>query len=211
MPSCLNLSQLVDILQNRIKSIFAHSNSKQETFFTTFFWACKFPEKVRPLSNLIYLHFRMEWKFLLFLLCSQVSLGKCLANLPPPCDSDIYCISSNTSLLHVVQMARLYKDSKTFVDMAIKTTPQQVLANFEKLMKVSFTRFLSFSEISFTFLGYWEQTLKKSSPGICRWKLWRSWIWIWRMDSRGLERTNCGLWQNYCNAFKNFWVRTFPP
>ena len=57
--------------------------------------------------------------------------------LPPPCDSPIYCLASNTSLLHVVQMRRIYKDSKTFVDKSIKTSPEDVLKAFGSLMKVS--------------------------------------------------------------------------
>ena len=57
--------------------------------------------------------------------------------LPPPCDSPIYCLASNTSLLHVVQMRRIYKDSKTFVDKSIKTSPEDVLKAFDSLMMVS--------------------------------------------------------------------------
>lgn len=77
----------------------------------------------------------MDWKLIFILLSPQICWG--LLDLPPPCDSKIYCISSNQSLLHVVQMARLYKDSKTFVDKAIKTNQETVLKNFENLMKVS--------------------------------------------------------------------------
>ena len=58
-------------------------------------------------------------------------------NLPPPCDSPIYCLASNTSLLHVVQMRKIYKDSKTFVDKSIKTSPEDVLKSFDSLMMVS--------------------------------------------------------------------------
>ena len=65
--------------------------------------------------------------------------------LPQPCDtrnSEIYCKGGEGSLLHTVQMARIYendttkpdKSSKTFVDQPIKTTVAEVLSNFEKMM-----------------------------------------------------------------------------
>jgi len=51
--------------------------------------------------------------------------------LPPPCDSNIYCYGK---LLHVVQMASIYHDSKTFVDMKMKFTPNETLRLFEDMM-----------------------------------------------------------------------------
>ena len=88
-----------------------------------------------------------NWRSIFLLILANFAkfcLG--ILDLPPPCDSKIYCLSSNTSLLHVVQMAKLYKDSKTFVDKAIKTTPEEVLANFDTLMKVRSYRFLEVLE-----------------------------------------------------------------
>ena len=78
----------------------------------------------------------MDWRLLLLWICSTL-VEKISANLPPPCDSEIYCKAGDTSLLHIVQMKRLYKDSKTFVDKAIKTTPNEVLNNFRELMQVN--------------------------------------------------------------------------
>ncbi|CAG7827959.1 unnamed protein product [Allacma fusca] len=46
--------------------------------------------------------------------------------------SNIYCYGD---LLHTVQMARIYKDSKTFVDMKLKFPPDQVRENFESFKK----------------------------------------------------------------------------
>ena len=65
---------------------------------------------------------------------ASVCVTTVAVKLPPPCDSKIYCISSPTSLLHVVQRAKLFDDSKTFVDMAIKTTPVEVLVKFQEMM-----------------------------------------------------------------------------
>lgn len=46
--------------------------------------------------------------------------------------SDIYC---HGPLLHTVQTAKLFDDSKTFVDMKMKQPPPQTLENFHKFMK----------------------------------------------------------------------------
>ena len=68
-------------------------------------------------------------------------------NLPQPCDtanSEIYCKGGEGSLLHTVQLAKIYendttkldKSSKTFVDQPIKTTVDDVLSNFETFMVI---------------------------------------------------------------------------
>ncbi|KAK9502158.1 hypothetical protein O3M35_012745 [Rhynocoris fuscipes] len=51
--------------------------------------------------------------------------------LPPPCSSEIYCYGQ---LLHTIQMAALYSDSKTFVDMNMKYPPKQIIQLFDQLM-----------------------------------------------------------------------------
>lgn len=45
--------------------------------------------------------------------------------------SEIYC---RGDLLHTVQMAKLYNDSKTFVDMKMKQAPQKILDLFNEFM-----------------------------------------------------------------------------
>lgn len=47
--------------------------------------------------------------------------------LTPQCDSKIYC---HGELLCTVQMARIFPDSKTFVDMKLKASEEETLANF---------------------------------------------------------------------------------
>ncbi|XP_043849486.1 trehalase [Dromiciops gliroides] len=54
--------------------------------------------------------------------------------LPPPCDSQIYCTGE---LLRQVQMAKLYQDDKHFVDMPLTKAPDQVLSDFNELLKSS--------------------------------------------------------------------------
>lgn len=45
--------------------------------------------------------------------------------------SQIYCYGP---LLHTVQMARLYKDSKTFVDMKLKNRPEETMEDYNAFM-----------------------------------------------------------------------------
>jgi len=53
----------------------------------------------------------------------------------PPCDSKIYCVGGPGTLLHTIQMARIYNDSKTFVDKPLKHGPNQTLDNFKFFMQ----------------------------------------------------------------------------
>lgn len=47
------------------------------------------------------------------------------------CYSDIYCYGP---LLHTIQMAKIYEDSKTFVDMKMKYPPNETMQKFEEFM-----------------------------------------------------------------------------
>jgi len=50
--------------------------------------------------------------------------------LDPACSSEIYC---HGPMLHAIQMARLYNDSKTFVDKKLRHRPELVLQEFHQL------------------------------------------------------------------------------
>lgn len=52
------------------------------------------------------------------------------AKYPPPCDDEIFC---KGELLDTVQDAVLFMDSKHFVDMTLKNTPEETLRAFYKL------------------------------------------------------------------------------
>ncbi|BES96685.1 alpha,alpha-trehalase [Nesidiocoris tenuis] len=66
----------------------------------------------------------------LVLACTDLVLAEKQDN-PPPCGNDIYCYGP---LLHTVQMAELFADSKTFVDMKMKKNRETTLALFEEMM-----------------------------------------------------------------------------
>ncbi|XP_045507571.1 trehalase-like isoform X4 [Colias croceus] len=70
----------------------------------------------------------MKWlSFLLLVAAVRADRSK----LPPTCDSMIYC---HGPLLDTVQMAGLYNDSKTFVDMKIKLSPNITMEHFHQMM-----------------------------------------------------------------------------
>ncbi|XP_025410177.1 trehalase-like isoform X2 [Sipha flava] len=52
--------------------------------------------------------------------------------LSPTCESDIYCYGP---LLHVIQMSSIFPDSKTFVDMKMKHSPNETMSIFLEMMK----------------------------------------------------------------------------
>nr|ALF03966.1 soluble trehalase [Cnaphalocrocis medinalis] len=52
-------------------------------------------------------------------------------DLPPTCDRPVYC---DSDLLHYVQTARLFPDSKTFVDMHMRDDPEDILEAFDNLL-----------------------------------------------------------------------------
>ncbi|KAI3379068.1 hypothetical protein SNEBB_000773 [Seison nebaliae] len=49
----------------------------------------------------------------------------------PPCENVVFC---GGKLLHMVQMNRIYNDSKTFVDLQLKDSPFVTMKNFEQLI-----------------------------------------------------------------------------
>lgn len=60
----------------------------------------------------------------------NIDLGSS-GTLPPPCESPIYCYGD---LLHTVQLASIFNDSKTFVDKKLIHTPDETLDNFRYFM-----------------------------------------------------------------------------
>lgn len=70
----------------------------------------------------------------LLTLLGTATLATVLAkDLPPSCDSPIYC---QGALLSTIQMAQLYQDSKTFVDFRTLDSPQKTLLKFESFRTV---------------------------------------------------------------------------
>ncbi|XP_034949045.1 trehalase isoform X2 [Chelonus insularis] len=89
------------------------------------------PHKMRNISNLL----PTTWCILMILqqtivIVSTMETPKNPITLPP-CSSEIYC---HGELLHTVQLAQLYPDSKTFVDMKLKKSPAETLKVFNEMM-----------------------------------------------------------------------------
>ena len=92
--------------------------------------------------------------------------GAAKNNSLPACSSQIFC---QGELLHAVQMARLFNDSKTFVDMRLKFNPSQVLQNFKAVGKnASKYQLVRFVQENFLTAGNdletWEPPDWKESP-----------------------------------------------
>ncbi|XP_075462714.1 trehalase [Ascaphus truei] len=73
------------------------------------------------------------WGALCVLTCGALR-GDLAAELPPPCDSQIYCTGE---LLRQVQQAKFFDDDKHFVDMGLRESPENVLAAFQALVSGS--------------------------------------------------------------------------
>lgn len=71
-----------------------------------------------------------QMKLVASLLLFAVS-AVCAAELPPSCVRPVYC---DSKLLHHVQLARIFKDSKTFVDLEMKNNENTTLAAFAVLL-----------------------------------------------------------------------------
>ncbi|XP_006642243.2 trehalase [Lepisosteus oculatus] len=70
----------------------------------------------------------MDWALLWTCCLALLPVLRCA--LPPPCDSEIYCMGE---ILRQVQLARLFDDDKHFVDMKLKEPPERVLQSFWNL------------------------------------------------------------------------------
>ncbi|XP_073958964.1 trehalase [Choristoneura fumiferana] len=71
----------------------------------------------------------MIWIVSMMMMAAAVMADR--SSFPPTCDSLIYC---HGPLLDTVQMAGLYTDSKTFVDMKIKVSAEATMREFQKMM-----------------------------------------------------------------------------
>lgn len=60
-----------------------------------------------------------------------IGVAICAQSLPPSCKYPVYC---DSDILHHVQMARLFPDSKTFVDYHMRNDANDTLAAFEQLL-----------------------------------------------------------------------------
>ncbi|XP_072281547.1 trehalase [Pyxicephalus adspersus] len=92
-------------------------------------------------------------------------------NLPPPCDSQIYCTGD---LLHHVQMAKIFEDDKDFVDMSLREEPTRIMKKFKGVLNsppsgvVDRDRLIAFVNASFyppgTEMEQWDPPDWTESP-----------------------------------------------
>ena len=78
---------------------------------------------------------------------------------------NIFCTTEENSILHFVQMSRIFKDSKTFVDMKLNYSPQEVERKFCNMIlkdsNPSKDLIKTFVEENFTLENQMEEYLPK--------------------------------------------------
>jgi len=78
-----------------------------------------------------------------------------------PCDHEIFC-RPDEGILHEIQLAKLFRDSKTFVDMPMKFDMKKVLENFENLQDHSKTALETFVKENFDAEGSELESIQPS-------------------------------------------------
>lgn len=94
------------------------------------------------------------------LLGVALSIISCIYLLPPACKFPVYC---DSQLLHHVQMARVFSDSKTFVDYKMRSDANVTLVAFQQLLDQTnntptvndLTKFVDHYFIDHTELQHW--------------------------------------------------------
>jgi len=89
---------------------------------------------------------------LVTMLILSSSIASSLSSTNWPCDHHVFC-KPDEGLLHQVQLAKIFKDSKTFVDMPMKFNTEQVLAAFKKLPDNSKSTLATFVKTNFDVEG----------------------------------------------------------
>eukprot|EP00090_Calanus_glacialis_P007349 TRINITY_DN15795_c0_g1_i1.p1 TRINITY_DN15795_c0_g1~~TRINITY_DN15795_c0_g1_i1.p1 ORF type:complete len:576 (-),score=166.82 TRINITY_DN15795_c0_g1_i1:129-1856(-) len=89
---------------------------------------------------------------LVTLLIFSFSMVSSLSSTDWPCDHPVFC-KPDKGLLHEIQLAKIFKDSKTFVDMPMKSNTEQVLAAFDKLSDYSKSTLVTFVKTNFDVEG----------------------------------------------------------
>jgi len=89
----------------------------------------------------------------ILLLSSVISFINCQNSSQNwPCDHEIFC-RPNEGILHTIQMAKLFEDSKEFVDMPLKYSKEEVLNNFDQLSDHEKETLKTFVEENFSAAG----------------------------------------------------------
>lgn len=72
---------------------------------------------------------KFYWLNIVILICTVKSEN--LPDLPPPCESEIYC---HGRIIDLVMRMSIFEDSKTFVDMKLKKSPNETLDEFDNFV-----------------------------------------------------------------------------
>ncbi|CAH0764744.1 unnamed protein product [Diatraea saccharalis] len=123
-----------------------------------------------------------------------VSVGADRSNLPPTCESEIYC---HGPLLDTVQMAGLYNDSKTFVDMKLKYSPNITMGHFKEMMNRTDSRPTKAEIMEFV-----EQYFDPEGSEFDDWK-----PTDWKTEPKFLERITDPLLHQWASDLNRLWLQ----
>ena len=65
-------------------------------------------------------------------------VGVNFINCGSACDHPIYCEDGDDTILHTIQMAKIFHDGKTFVDMPMRFAADEIKKNFANLPDKTF-------------------------------------------------------------------------
>ena len=106
-----------------------------------------------------------------------------------PCDHEIFC-KPDESVLHEIQLAKIFKDSKTFVDMPMKFNIEKVLENFKKLTDHSRTTLETFVKENFDDEGTELETIQPSD---------------WRENPKFIDEISDDTFKDLALEMNNIW------
>lgn len=114
--------------------------------------------------------------------------------LPPQCPSQIYCYGN---LLHTIQMASIYKDSKTFVDMKMRVSEAETLVKFNDFM-TQHNQSPTQTEVK-----EWVET-----NFVARGNEFVDWIpGDWVRDPKFLQRIKDNALREWASDLNSFWIK----
>ncbi|CAH2987245.1 unnamed protein product [Chilo suppressalis] len=123
-----------------------------------------------------------------------VAVGADRSNLPPTCSSEIYC---HGPLLETVQMAGLYNDSKTFVDMKLINHPDDTMKHFREMMGNS-SGFPTRAEI-------WAFVQKNFESEGSEFEEWKP--TDWKKEPKFLQRITDPLLHQWASDLNRLWLQ----
>ena len=106
-----------------------------------------------------------------------------------PCDHEIFC-KPDEGVLHEIQLAKIFEDSKTFVDMPMKFNKEKIVNNFKKLPDHSRATLETFVRENFDDEGTELESIQPSD---------------WRENPKFIEKISDDIFKDLAVEINNVW------